>query len=150
MAIQNANVMASSPTSNRGSQIRDAPVNKVAAVAAAPVSLPKTIAPFAPVAPVAPVMVPTPAPVQSVQQSQPASITVKLPQGATLYVDDRKNPSTESVRKFTTPPLPAGREFGYLLKVEVTRNGMPETLTQKVAFRAGEQVTVDMTSLGGR
>lgn len=118
----------------------DAPVSKEA-VAAAPVSLPKTPV-FAPIAPVA-VSAPE-------QPAQPAQITVKLPQGATLYVDDRKNPSTDSVRKFTTPPLPAGREFGYLLKVEVVRNGMPETLTQKVAFRAGEQVTVDMTSLGSR
>ena len=114
----------------------DAPVSKEA-VAAAPVSFPKT-----PVAPIA-------SPVQPVlQQAQPAQITVKLPLGATLYVDDRKNASTDLVRKFTTPPLPAGREFGYLLKVEVVRNGTPETLTQKVAFRAGEQVTVDMTSMG--
>ncbi len=117
----------------------DAPVSKEA-VAAAPVSFPKTaVAPIAPVA--APVQ---PAP----QQAQPAQITVKLPLGATLYVDDRKNASTDLVRKFTTPPLPAGREFGYLLKVEVVRNGTPETLTQKVAFRAGEQVTVDMSSVG--
>ena len=95
----------------------------------------------APVAPVQP-------PVAPVQQAAPASITVKLPPGATLYVDDRKNLSTETVRRFTTPPLPAGREFGYLFKVEINKNGLPETVTQKVAFRAGEQVTVDMTSLG--
>jgi len=77
-----------------------------------------------------------------------ATITVKLPPGATLYVDDRKSPSNEPVRQFTTPPLPAGREFAYLLKAEVVRNGQPETVTQKVPFRAGERVTVDFTSLG--
>jgi uncharacterized protein (TIGR03000 family) len=123
----------------------DAPVLKGDAVAVAPVSLSKTPAFIPPVAPLAPPVDPVSTPVQ---QPQPAAITVKLPAGAALYVDDRKNPSTDSVRKFTTPPLPAGRDFAYLLKVEVTRNGMPETLTQKVVFRAGEQVTVDMTSLG--
>ena len=77
-----------------------------------------------------------------------ATITVKLPAGATLYVDDRKSPSQEPVRSFATPPLPAGREFAYLIKAELMRNGQPETLTQKVPFRAGERVTVDFTSLG--
>jgi uncharacterized protein (TIGR03000 family) len=77
-----------------------------------------------------------------------ATITVKLPPGATLYVDDRKSPSQEPVRSFATPPLPAGREFAYLIRAEVIRNGQPETLTQKVPFRAGERVTVDFTALG--
>jgi uncharacterized protein (TIGR03000 family) len=77
-----------------------------------------------------------------------ATITVKLPPGATLYVDERRSPSQESVRSFSTPPLPAGREFAYLIKAEVVRNGQPETFSQKVPFRAGERVVVDFTSLG--
>ena len=77
-----------------------------------------------------------------------AMITVTLPPGATLYVDDRKSPSSEPVRQFATPPLPAGREFAYLLKAEVTRDGRPESITQKVTFRAGERLTVDFTGLG--
>ena len=89
----------------------------------------------------------TPAPAAP---SERATITVKLPPGATLYVDDRKSPSQEPVRQFATPPLPAGREFAYLIKAEMMRDGRPETLTQKVPFRAGERITVDFTSLGGR
>jgi uncharacterized protein (TIGR03000 family) len=77
-----------------------------------------------------------------------ATITVKLPPGATLYVDDRRSPSKDPVRQFATPPLPAGREFAYLLKAEVIRDGRPESLTQKVPFRAGERVVVDFTALG--
>ncbi|AMV29249.1 hypothetical protein VT84_32945 [Gemmata sp. SH-PL17] len=79
-----------------------------------------------------------------------ATITVKLPPGATLYVDDRKSPSKDAVRQFATPPLPANREFAYLLKAEVVRDGQPETLSQKVPFRAGERITVDFTSLGNK
>jgi uncharacterized protein (TIGR03000 family) len=75
-------------------------------------------------------------------------ITVTLPPGATLYVDDRKSPSTSPVRQFATPPLPAGREFAYLMKAEVVRDGRPEYLIQKVTFRAGERITVDFTALG--
>lgn len=90
---------------------------------------------------------PTPA-APSLPGADRAMITVKLPPGATLYVDDRKSPSQEPVRSFSTPPLPSGREFAYLIKAEVVRNGQPETLTQKVPFRAGERVVVDFTSLG--
>jgi uncharacterized protein (TIGR03000 family) len=79
-----------------------------------------------------------------------ATITVKLPPGATLYVDDRKSPSADPVRRFTTPPLPAGKEFSYLLRVEQTRDGQPERMTERVTFRAGEETVVDFTSLGGR
>jgi uncharacterized protein (TIGR03000 family) len=78
------------------------------------------------------------------------TITVKLPPGATLYVDDRKSPSTSAVRQFSTPPLPVGREYAYLLRAEVVRNGQTETFTQKVPFRAGEKVEVDFTSIGSR
>ena len=77
-------------------------------------------------------------------------ITVKLPPGATLYVDERKSPSTSAVRQFSTPPLPVGREFAYLLRAEVVRNGQTETFTQKVPFRAGEKVEVDFTSIGSK
>jgi uncharacterized protein (TIGR03000 family) len=77
-----------------------------------------------------------------------ATITVKLPAGATLYVDDRKSPSNEPVRQFRTPPIPTGRDFAYLLKAEISRNGQTETFTQKVPFRAGERVEVDFTATG--
>lgn len=77
-----------------------------------------------------------------------ATIVVQIPAGATLYVDDRKSTSGEAVRSFATPPVPAGKEFAYLMKAEVMRDGRPETLTQKVSFRAGEKITVDFSTLG--
>ena len=75
---------------------------------------------------------------------------MKLPPGATLFVDDRRSPSADPVRRFTTPPLPAGREFSYLLRVEQARDGQPSRMTERVTFRAGEETEVDFTSLGGR
>ena len=113
------------------------PVSNPAAAPVAPVTNTPTGTPGAD-APGSPSPTPT---------SDRATITVKLPPGATLYVDDRKSPSAEPVRQFSTPPLPAGREFAYLLKAEVVRDGRPESLIQKVPFRAGERVTVDFTGI---
>jgi uncharacterized protein (TIGR03000 family) len=66
-----------------------------------------------------------------------------VPAGTTLFVDDRKATVGDGVREFTTPPLPAGQEFGYVMKAERVRNGQPESQIQRVTFRAGELVTVD-------
>ncbi len=79
-----------------------------------------------------------------------AEITVKLPAGAKLYVDDRKSPAADEVTQFATPVLPDGREFAYLLKAEVVRDGRPEYQIQKVSFRAGDRLTIDFTSMAGR
>lgn len=116
--------------------------NPAVSVPAVPVSNPGPVAPAA--TPVVPPVAPTAPPAGDAR----ATITVKVPAGATLYVDNNRNPSTDTTRRFTTPPLPAGREFAYLLRVELTRNGQPEQLTQKVAFRAGEHTEVDFSSLG--
>jgi uncharacterized protein (TIGR03000 family) len=86
-----------------------------------------------------------PSPTPAVER---AMIRVKLPPGATLYVDEHRSPSNDLVRQFSTPPLPVGKEFAYLMKAEVVRNGQVETFTQKVPFKAGERVDVDFTVPG--
>jgi uncharacterized protein (TIGR03000 family) len=79
-----------------------------------------------------------------------AKITVKLPPGATLYIDERRNDQSGNVREFTTPPLPAGKEFAYTMKVEIVRAGLPETVTEKVPVRGGDSLTRDFASAFGR
>jgi uncharacterized protein (TIGR03000 family) len=76
-----------------------------------------------------------------------AKITVKLPKGATLFVNGGKNERTELVREFTTPSLTPGKVYQYTMKAEVVRNGLPEYQESKVEFRAGDALTVDFTSL---
>lgn len=76
-----------------------------------------------------------------------AKITVKLPQGATLFVNGGKNERTELVREFTTPTLTPGKVYQYTMRAELTRNGLPEYQESKVEFRAGDSLTVDFTSL---
>ena len=97
---------------------------------------------------VVPAVVPPVAPAATPSKTERATITVKLPPGAVLYVDDKKSPSSEPVRQFTTPPVPTGKEYVYLMKAEVVRDGRPESITQKVSFKAGDQLTVDFTTAG--
>lgn len=134
VTVEFSDLSASKPDAKGGpANPSPAPVASQPAPAVVPVSNPNPGP--------APGTVPTPP-----QGSDRAVITVKLPPGATLYVDDRKSNSNEPVRQFTTPPLPNGREFAYVMKAEVIRDGRPESVMQKVSFKAGDQLTVDFTS----
>jgi uncharacterized protein (TIGR03000 family) len=75
-----------------------------------------------------------------------AKITVKLLPGSVLFVDGKRNDRSETVREFTTPPLPHGQEFAYMMRAEIMRNGQPESQSMKVTFRAGEIQTVDLSA----
>ena len=77
--------------------------------------------------------------------SDRAKITVKLPAGATLFVDSKKNDRTDTVREFTTPVLKKGELYAYKLRLDWSRNGQPESEERKVEFMAGEMHTVDFT-----
>jgi uncharacterized protein (TIGR03000 family) len=76
-----------------------------------------------------------------------ASITVTLPEGADLYVNGTKNERTERVREFTTPRLAAGKTYQYVMKAQVTRNGLPEYQEQKIDFKAGDILALDFSNL---
>jgi uncharacterized protein (TIGR03000 family) len=74
-----------------------------------------------------------------------ATVTVRLPANATLYVDDEVCPLTSSVRSFTTTSLEPGRQYYYMLRAEVVRDGQTHVQTARVQFEAGRQVVVNFT-----
>ncbi|VTT99668.1 Uncharacterized protein OS=Pirellula staleyi (strain ATCC 27377 / DSM 6068 / ICPB 4128) GN=Psta_2893 PE=4 SV=1 [Gemmataceae bacterium] len=127
--------------------VPERPANANTAVAATPTSNPAPATPAAtvPGVPAFPTVPAVPQMADPNGAGDRATITVKLPPGATLFVDDRKSPSSEPIRQFSTPPLPTGRDYSYLMRAEIVRNGQTETFTQKVPFRAGERVDVDFT-----
>jgi uncharacterized protein (TIGR03000 family) len=74
----------------------------------------------------------------------PARVYVSLPAEATLTIDDTPTVSTTAERVFESPTLPQGKTFYYTLKATITRDGKTETVTQKVAIRAGEDTQVKL------
>ena len=69
-------------------------------------------------------------------------IRVRMPAGATLYVEGQ--PWTGSVVQ--TPPLDPTRTHYYQFRVELYRDGRRTVATREVAFRAGQDLTVDFMS----
>jgi uncharacterized protein (TIGR03000 family) len=71
-----------------------------------------------------------------------ARIRVRMPEGAALYVEGQ--PWVGSVVQ--TPPLEPGRTHYYQLRVEMIRDGRRAVVTREVAFRAGQDFTIDFTT----
>jgi uncharacterized protein (TIGR03000 family) len=71
-----------------------------------------------------------------------AKLTVKVPAGAVLYVDGKKNDRNDGVREFTTPALTSGKLYTYVMRIEQGA----EKEERKIQFMAGETHTVDFTA----
>ncbi len=69
---------------------------------------------------------------------------MSLPADAKLSIDDAATTSTSSVRVFTSPELPVGKEFHYNLKAEMVRDGKPVVLGKSITVRAGQETRVNM------
>jgi uncharacterized protein (TIGR03000 family) len=74
----------------------------------------------------------------------PATIMVSLPAEAKLTIDDFVTTSTSSTRLFATPTLQQGKDFTYMLKAEIQREGRTLTTSQMVTVRAGEESRIEL------
>jgi uncharacterized protein (TIGR03000 family) len=75
-----------------------------------------------------------------------AQIVVTLPDDAKLTIDGQPTTSTSSRRVFVSPELEQGKNYHYMLKATVMRDGKPVEVEKKVSVRAGQEtdVTIDM------
>ena len=71
-----------------------------------------------------------------------ATLIVSLPADANLTVEGAATRSTSSTRVFTSPDLPAGKDFYYELTGKITRDGQTLTVNKQVRVRAGEETRV--------
>jgi uncharacterized protein (TIGR03000 family) len=86
-----------------------------------------------------PIQTPPPPPANPMKTTR---IRVRVPDGAALYVEGQ--PWTSPV--VLTPPLDPNRIHYYQLTVELIRDGRRSVVGREVAFRAGQDLTVDFTS----
>lgn len=84
---------------------------------------------------------------QREKKAAPAKVTVRLPEGARLFVDDEPLIVKGTSRSFETAPLEPGHKYHYVIRVEVGRDGETLGASRKIDLRAGETVTVDFRGL---
>ncbi len=76
-----------------------------------------------------------------------SKVTVNLPQGAKLFVEDQPRNLPVGVKEFQTPQLQKGVEYTYSFRAELVKDGKTVAKTQRVMFKAGEPVNVDFTDM---
>jgi uncharacterized protein (TIGR03000 family) len=74
----------------------------------------------------------------------PATVRVTLPADATLTIDGRPTRSTTAERLFVTPPLEAGKRYGYTFRATFVRAGKTVTVAQEVLVQAGREALVSL------
>lgn len=74
-----------------------------------------------------------------------ATITVHLPDDATLLVDGNQTTSVSNTRQFYTPPLEPNKSYHYNFEAMVKRDGQPVKVTKGVDVVAGERRVVNLT-----
>lgn len=81
-------------------------------------------------------------PSPTITAAQRATVVIRLPSDARLYVDGHLLELASAERTFVTPELPVGREYAYSFKIEYDRNGRTLGESQKVSVAAGKTSTL--------
>jgi uncharacterized protein (TIGR03000 family) len=84
------------------------------------------------------------------QKDGPASIEVRVPADAQIWIDGVKTKQHGAKRAFASPTLAAGKDYVYEIRAVWREDGRETTETRKITFRAGAQVSVDFTKPAGK
>jgi uncharacterized protein (TIGR03000 family) len=95
-------------------------------------------------------MIPSTVPATKAALATQATVVVKLPADATLFVDGERANLASDLRSFVTPALDGDREYFYTMKAEATRNGEVVSRTERVLVHAGRTTRVDFGDLSAK
>lgn len=90
---------------------------------------------------------PAPRPSTSPGDPRPAELLVRVPAGATVFIEDRPTTQSGPVRLFETAPLSASRDYTYSVRAELHHAGRSVNEVKHVTVRAGEIVELKFESL---
>ena len=74
-----------------------------------------------------------------------ATLAVKVPADAKVFINDRATSSTGSEREYVSRDLQVGARYNYDVRVEFVVDGQPVTETKTVQLAAGQTGNVDFT-----
>jgi len=83
-----------------------------------------------------------PSPVPIMPFAQRATISLQVPPGAMLFVNDKEIALPSPNPSFVTPALETGRDYYYDFKVTVLQDGKSVTRIKRVVVRAGAVVAL--------
>ncbi len=79
-----------------------------------------------------------------------ASVVVRVPEKAKVFIDGNLMQSTSTERKFTSPTIAAGESFYYTIRVVIEKDGKEVADTRRVTVKAGETSRLSFDNLFDR
>jgi uncharacterized protein (TIGR03000 family) len=76
-----------------------------------------------------------------------AKLLVELPTNAKLFVDDRPVRAAAGRLTLHTSPLEPGKDYFYMVRIEMMRDGHPLSETHRINVRAGQVVRAEFKDL---
>jgi uncharacterized protein (TIGR03000 family) len=76
-----------------------------------------------------------------------AKLLVELPTNAKLFVDDMPVNGAAGVLTLHTPPLEPDKDYFYMVRIEMLRDGQPLSETHRILVRAGQVARADFNDL---
>lgn len=77
-------------------------------------------------------------------------LNVRVPADATVWMDDNPTQQTGTFRRFATPPLTPGQDYGYDIRARWVQNGQTVERTRHITVHAGDRRTIDFLAPSGQ
>jgi uncharacterized protein (TIGR03000 family) len=88
---------------------------------------------------------PAPKPAPGTPGSAQAKVVIEVPAEARLYFDDTPiGGQGKTERTFVTPPLEQGKDYYYVVKAEVVRDGQTVSESHRLIVRAGTEARASL------
>jgi uncharacterized protein (TIGR03000 family) len=72
------------------------------------------------------------------------TVNLQVPGDAKIWFNGSQTKQTGTTRSFESPPLKAGREYAYEMRVQWKRDGKDVTDTRKIAVHAGDVINLNV------
>lgn len=76
-----------------------------------------------------------------------AKLLLSLPGNAQLFIDDQPVKAAAGVQTFDTPALEPDKDYFYMVRIEMMRDGQPLSETHRLIVRAGQVARADFKDL---
>lgn len=76
-----------------------------------------------------------------------AQLLLSLPANAQLFIDDQPVKAPAGVQTFDTPALEPDKDYFYMVRIEMIRDGQPLSETRRLIVRAGQVARADFKDL---
>jgi uncharacterized protein (TIGR03000 family) len=76
----------------------------------------------------------------------PVQVNLRVPGDAKVSFDGTQTRQTGMARRFESPPLDAGQEYAYQIRVQWKQNGKDVTQTRQVTVHAGDVINLTVSA----